>query len=356
LGGILNGGYSEGFGDALTLIGTRQPCVGRDFFGPGTCIRNATDVVTWPPINTEVHQVGRIYAGFVQELITQLQSSFDPNLAIDISRNLVMGAALANPKDIPDAVRQSFILDSGGDLGTCSPRFWFLAIAAASRNIPRPPDCATMWLAGFAFNNGVWRVEKHVRLLGDITGDGKADIVAFGDDGVWVATSNGAGFDVARFVIANFGYNAGGWRVDKHPRFLADVNGDGKADIVAFGDDGVWLATSNGSGFNPPQFVLADFGYNAGGWRVEDHPRLLADFNNDGKADIVGFGYDGVLLATSNGAGFSAPVLAAGNFGFNAGGWRTEKHVRLLGEVTGDGKPDIVGFGDDGVWVSDLLP
>ena len=40
----------------------------------------------------------------------------------------------------------------------------------------------------------------------------------------------------------NFGYNAGGWRVEKHPRFLADTTGDGRADIVGFGNAGVWVA------------------------------------------------------------------------------------------------------------------
>jgi hypothetical protein len=49
-------------------------------------------------------------------------------------------------------------------------------------------------------------------------------------------------------VVANFGYNAGGWRVDMHPRFLADLTGDGRADIVGFGDAGVWTALNNGNG------------------------------------------------------------------------------------------------------------
>ena len=35
-GGILDGGYSEGFGDSVAVLGTRQFCAGRDFFGPGT--------------------------------------------------------------------------------------------------------------------------------------------------------------------------------------------------------------------------------------------------------------------------------------------------------------------------------
>jgi len=45
-------------------------------------------------------------------------------------------------------------------------------------------------------------------------------------------------------VVPNFGYTAGGWRVDKHPRFLADTTGDGRADIIGFGEAGVYLSVS----------------------------------------------------------------------------------------------------------------
>ena len=109
-------------------------------------------------------------------------------------------------------------------------------------------------------------MEKHPRFLADITGDGRADIVGFGDAGVWTALSNGDGtFQAPQFVLADFGFEAGGWRVEKHPRFLADITGDGRADIVGFGDAGVWTALSNGDGtFQAPQFVLADFGFEAG--------------------------------------------------------------------------------------------
>ena len=111
----------------------------------------------------------------------------------------------------------------------------------------------------------------------DITGDGRADIVGFGNAGVYVALSNGDGtFQPVTRVIDNFAYNAGGWRVEKHPRFLADITGDGRADIVGFGNRGVYVALSNGDmTFQPVTRVIDNFAYNAGGWRVEKHPRFL---------------------------------------------------------------------------------
>jgi Common central domain of tyrosinase len=56
----------------------------------------------------------------------------------------------------------------------------------------------------------------------------------------------GYAYDIeVQLVVANFGYdaNAGGWRVEQHPRFLADLTGDGRADIVGFGEAGVWVST-----------------------------------------------------------------------------------------------------------------
>jgi hypothetical protein len=32
--------------------------------------------------------------------------------------------------------------------------------------------------------------------------------------------------------------------VEQHPRFLADITGDRRADVVGFGDAGVWIYRS----------------------------------------------------------------------------------------------------------------
>ena len=77
----------------------------------------------------------------------------------------------------------------------------------------------------------------------------------------------------------------------------------GSTGVIGFGFSGVATATATTSGiFNTEQFVINDFGYNAG-WRIEQHPRLTADITGDGRADIVGFGNAGIYTAVARGDG-----------------------------------------------------
>lgn len=202
---------------------------------------------------------------------------------------------------------------------------------------------------GFGTDHG-WSPSKHVRLMGDINGDGLDDIVGFGDDYVWTALATGNGdFHEATAPINDFGYNQG-WRVEEHTRILADVNNDRCMDILAFGNDGVYLALADGSGGFRPNTLFRAFGSNDG-WTSALHVRTTADLNNDGRADIVAFGYDGVYTALSTGEGFAPARFVLGRFGFSdaAGGWRPDLHPRMLADINRDGNADIVGFDNEGV-------
>ncbi|MFJ3902804.1 hypothetical protein [Streptomyces sp. NPDC090025] len=46
------------------------------------------------------------------------------------------------------------------------------------------------------------------------------------------------------------------------------------------------------------------------------------------------------------------PALEAFGHRDPASGWQAEKHPRFLADVTGDGTPDIIGFGGPGMYVA----
>jgi hypothetical protein len=129
------------------------------------------------------------------------------------------------------------------------------------------------------------------------------------------------------------------------------------ADIVGFGQAGIYVSLATAGGhFAMPTFELAAFGVNAGDWTSADlFPRELADVNADGRADIVGFGADGVFVALATGGGhFASPTFQLSAYAPNAGGWSSANtYPRELADITGDGKADIVGFGQAGVWDSE---
>ncbi|MBP0495834.1 matrixin family metalloprotease [Pararoseomonas indoligenes] len=214
-------------------------------------------------------------------------------------------------------------------------------------------------LASFAPNAGGWASNDLVpRHLADVNGDGAADIIGFGFGGALVSLANGrGGFDNPGYGLGAFGADNGGWVSDSLlPRELADVNGDGMADIVGFGFNGVYVSLATGGGhFAGPTFELGAFGANSGGWVNSNIlPRELADVNGDGMADIVGFGFNGVYVSLATGGGhFAGPTFELGAFGANSGGWVNSNILpRELADVNGDGMADIVGFGFNGVYVS----
>jgi len=174
-------------------------------------------------------------------------------------------------------------------------------------------------------------------LVYDLTGNGRVDLIGFGDAGVFVALNEYGTFQAPKLVLEEFGYNLGGWRVEKHPRFIADLTGNKAGDIVGFADDGVYVSINNGEGtFQAKKKVIDYFGYDAGGWRVEKHLRFLADLTGDGRADIIGFGDYAVFVSYNDGKGNFGPVQNLLNqFVYNDGEWSLEKTVRLVANLYG---------------------
>jgi Ca2+-binding RTX toxin-like protein len=213
----------------------------------------------------------------------------------------------------------------------------------------------TLGTSDFGVNGGWTSDDRNPRELADVNGDGMADILGFGTAGVWVALATGGGnFAPMQLKYGDFGLNGGWTSDDRNPREVADVNGDGMADILGFGTAGVWVALATGGGnFAPMELRYGDFGLN-GGWTSDDWvPRKVGDVNGDGMADILGFGTAGVWVALATGGGNFAPMeLKFGDFGLNGGWTSDDRNPRELADVNGDGMADILGFGTAGVWVA----
>lgn len=202
-------------------------------------------------------------------------------------------------------------------------------------------DSATTWSDVFTKSNG-WDGVKYPLTQADVNGDGILDVIGF-KDGTQVALGSASGFQAPTRWINEFSVS-GGW-LQTMRRRLADVNGDGLADIVGFNNSGVVVSLSKGNAFGQPQsfpyFGLVD------GWSPASSSIYLNDVNGDGLADITGFHLDSQVSlsavdASGNWKGFLAPTQWSSDFG-SVNGWNADT-PRLMTDLNGDGLADVVGF------------
>ncbi|WP_253707510.1 FG-GAP-like repeat-containing protein [Bradyrhizobium sp. WD16] len=219
------------------------------------------------------------------------------------------------------------------------------------------------WIAYFVPAAGYQDNNVNPRMLADVNGDGLPDVVGFAATGVYVSLNTGTSFGNPQLWTAYFatatgagrhsGGNATGYQDNNiNPRMLADVNGDGLPDVVGFADSGVYVSLNTGTSFGAPQLWIAYFVTAAGYQDNNVNPRMLADVNGDGLPDVVGFAATGVYVSLNTGTSFGTPQLWIAQYVINAGWTDTNTYPRMLVDVNGDGLPDVVGFGGDGVDVS----
>lgn len=182
--------------------------------------------------------------------------------------------------------------------------------------------------------------------MADVNGDGRDDMVAFGSAGTYVSLSRGDGsFDQPALKLSHYGINQG-WSTT--PRFLGDVNGDGMADIVGmrFWLLNVYVTTINMSAIS---VAFASGGGNFttpvdfNGTSNSRYTDFMSDVNADGRQDMVSIRYDGVYVSLSTGNGFAAWIKASDEFR-STDGWGSSTKPVLLSDANGDGLPDINGF------------
>ncbi len=124
--------------------------------------------------------------------------------------------------------------------------------------------------------------------------------------------------------------------------FVADVNADQKADLIAFSKTGpVWVAYATSSGMFDGNYQRHNY------FCVGNETCRVADVSADGRADLITF--------TRNGPTYVARATAGGNFSASTlvSNWfcLTGEDCHA-GDVDGDGRADLVSFSKTGpVWV-----
>ena len=150
---------------------------------------------------------------------------------------------------------------------------------------------------------------------GDVNGDGKADLVATMQDATFAGCQNNTvavmlGLGTGKFKAAS--YYATGSTAQEEIVYLVDVTGDGKLDIVTENADGtISVLVNQGNGSYKPGTLITSISsiYRFGLYLA------FADFNGDGKMDIAvatNGGLNDIYVLPGNGNGtFGSPVTSA---------------------------------------------
>jgi hypothetical protein len=217
-------------------------------------------------------------------------------------------------------------------------------------------DVFLAYSRGEQFHGYGWKVHDFFCIsdetcaVGDVNGDGIDELISFsrGDaKNVYLAATNGYVYTGYGFVVAE------NFCADTQVCRVADINGDGAADLIAFTPHGdnigkVYVMLNEGNGTFDG--IVREWH----SWFCINYEQCeVADMNADNRADLVAFDHNGkVYVALSTGYSFSGyGAIWHGEFCYG-------NQVCRLGDVNGDNRTDLVAFsrsapGNVGdVWVS----
>jgi len=249
----------------------------------------------------------------------------------------------------PAAFGQTFAPAATYDAGNNSNP---LGVAVADVNADGRPDIVTAnngsSTVGLFLNKGAGAFQAVTTIstgangqpsgvvVADVNADGKPDILTANQTtstaGVLLGNGNGT-FQVAVAYSTGTGSQPSGLTV-------ADVNADGKPDIITANSNGNLVGVLLGNGNGTFQAMTA---YATGPANSSSQPKTarVADVNADGKLDII------TANSNTNPSGAAGVLLGNGNGTFQAivtytTGSSTYPSAAAVADMNGDGKPDIV--------------
>lgn len=235
---------------------------------------------------------------------------------------------------------------------------WQLPLADRAGDYGRPALRKTLDFGGFSYDRSRTVTGNVARVTA--SDDGSDDTI------LWHAQPNGGvlvwavggGSDTSPRLWLDL--RTGGWAWAASVPMVGDVNGDGWDDLVvrhAYGSaSNVWVFLSDGAKLGQPQLWGKTYGL--------EQRSVLGDVDGDGRADLLvtrpaaggsGLTYE-VLGAAANATGFTG-FRSTVFTGPSSAGWSDAASRTVIGDVTGDGKADVVTLHAQGgnpgllVWV-----
>jgi RHS repeat-associated protein len=175
---------------------------------------------------------------------------------------------------------------------------------------------------------------------GDVNADGRMDILSYNNNHIWSHLSDGAG------NFTGVGTYVQSYAFDGTKLWTGDFNGDGRADFATFSNGKIWtyLAKNDDSGY-----FEAPIQYNPQTWQIDPSYVWVADINGDGRMDLVSRKNGQLHTYISN---FSAQT---GNFNTpistsSIADYQFDRTHVWPGDYNGDGKQDLLSYKNGNLW------
>ncbi|MEU7114521.1 VCBS repeat-containing protein [Streptomyces sp. NPDC046182] len=180
---------------------------------------------------------------------------------------------------------------------------------------------------------GGWQIYDRMESVGNVAGTSVSDAIARDRSGaLWLYQGTGAGTKplLTRTKIG------GGWQIYDQLAGGGDLTSDGKADLVATDKAGVlWLYSGTGNA-NAPFSARKKIGT---GWGIYNQLTATGNLAGGAAGDLVARDKDGVLwLYLGKGDGTFTARTRIGS------GWNTYDDIIGIGDGNSDGRPDLLAL------------